>query len=322
MMPRVSIIIPVYNVEPYIEECLQSVAYQTVSSQIECIIVDDKGTDASITIAEEFVNSYKGPIPFRIIYRELNGGLSAARNSGIREAKGEYIYFLDSDDYIIPTCIETLLTMADKHAGVDLLPALYIRESNDMQQFGSKSFPEFSSNHNEIKRALLDYDRIPVTAANRLIRRSLIIDNDLWFKEGIIHEDNYWTFFLAKHVKRMAFCTEKIYYYRETQGSITKAVNREKEIKAYATIVNDFIENIDNIEIGAQKRIILLHLLIVKANNFYKSQSDFDNLLQRFKSVNDTWEETLLQILFFVPFNGFLYKKTVNLLQRIYSKQI
>lgn len=317
-MPRVSIIIPAYNVEPYIKECLQSVAYQTVSSQIECIIVDDKGTDASIAIAEEFVDSYKDAVSFRIIYREVNGGLSAARNSGIREAKGEYIYFLDSDDYIIPTCIETLLTMADKYGGVDLLPALYIRKSNDMQQFGSKSFPEFSSNHNEIKRALLDYDRIPVTAANRLIRRSLITDNDLWFKEGIIHEDNYWTFFLAKHVKRMAFCTEKIYYYRETQGSITKAVNKDKEITAYKTLVEDFTNNIDSTERGAQKKLILLTLLIARNNKYYHLEEDLRNLITSFNTQNNLIERMLLYTILHTSLDSFIYKKAINAIQRIY----
>ena len=317
-MPRVSIIIPVYNVEPYIKECLQSVANQTFLSQIECIIVDDKGTDASIAIAEKFVNSYKGSVSFRITYRETNGGLSAARNSGIREAKGEYIYFLDSDDYIIPTCIETLLTMADKHAGVDLLPALYIRESNDMQQFGINSFPELSCNHNEIKRALLDYDRIPVTAANRLIRRTLITDNELWFKEGIIHEDNYWTFFLAKHVKRMAFCAERLYYYRETQGSITKAVNKEKEIIAYKTLVEDFTNNIDSTECGAQKRLILLTLLIARNNHYYHSEEELKKLITSFNLHNNVIERILLYTIFHTSSDSYVYKKAINAIQRIY----
>ena len=247
---RVSVIIPVYNVEHYIVECLRSVSAQATGADIECIIVDDKGTDKSIHIAEEYVATYKDctKVDFRIIYRERNGGLSAARNTGIKAATGEYLYFLDSDDTIVPHCIDTLIHLADKYGGVDLLPALYIRENDEMSQFGKHSFPEFSDDREFIKRSLLDYDKIPVTAANRLVRRELILENKLFFKEGIIHEDNYWTFFLAKYVQRMAFCAEKLYYYRETCGSITTAKNREKEIKAYSTIVNDFIDNIDDFE--------------------------------------------------------------------------
>lgn len=317
---RVSIIIPVYNVEQYIEECLQSVANQTVAHLIECIIVDDKGTDASIKVAEAFIESYHGDVKFRIIYREENGGLSAARNTGIRVAQGEYLYFLDSDDYIIPTCIETLLTLADKHGGVDLLPALYIRESNDMQQFNRDSFPEFSTDQREIKRALLDYDRIPVTAANRLVRRRLITDHDLWFKEGIIHEDNYWTFFLAKYVKRMAFCTEKCYYYRETQGSITKKINIEKEHLAFKTIITDFSENLDDFEIGAQKRFTLLHLLTFKKEHYYKNKKELHSLQDLFLDKCTLTEKIILHVIFFIRYDNVIYRKSVNLIQRIFLR--
>ena len=321
-MKRVSVIVPVYNVEAYIEECLTSVANQTAGGDIECIIVDDKGTDCSINIAEQFIESNKGntEVDFKIIYRESNGGLSAARNTGIKAAIGEYLYFLDSDDTIVPQCIERLLDLADKYGGVDLLPALYIRENDEMSQFGKHSFPEFSDDRELIKRSLLDYDKIPVTAANRLVRRELILENKLFFKEGIIHEDNYWTFFLAKYVQRMAFCAEKLYYYRETCGSITTAKNREKEIKAYSTIVNDFIDNIDDFESGAQKRTILLYLLIIKDNKYYKSQYDFDKLNIHFNNYNNFIELLLLKIIFKLPINSFFYKKTLNILQKIYLK--
>ena len=317
---RVSVIIPVYNVEHYIVECLRSVSAQTTGADIECIIVDDKGTDKSIHIAEEYVATYKDctKVDFRIIYRERNGGLSAARNTGIKAATGEYLYFLDSDDTIVPQCIETLLNIADKHGGVDLLPALYIRENNDMEQFGCHSFPEFSDDRSLIKRSLLDYDKIPVTAANRLIRRELITENNLFFKEGIIHEDNYWSFFLAKYVKRMAFCAEKLYYYRETPGSITKEPNIEKESYAFSTIIKDCCDNIDDYEKGAQKRFILLHLLTMYANKYYHSTKDFEKIKQYFGTHNCLIEKLLLYIIFHVKLDSLTYRKAVNLIQRHY----
>ena len=317
---RVSVIIPVYNVEHYIVECLRSVSAQATGADIECIIVDDKGTDKSIHIAEEYVATYKDctKVDFRIIYRERNGGLSAARNTGIKAATGEYLYFLDSDDTIVPQCIETLLNIADKHGGVDILPALYIRENNDMEQFGYHSFPEFSDNRSLIKRSLLDYDKIPVTAANRLIRRELITENNLFFKEGIIHEDNYWSFFLAKYVKRMAFCAEKLYYYRETPGSITKEPNIEKESYAFSTIIKDCCDNIDDYEKGAQKRFILLHLLTMYANKYYHSTKDFEKIKHYFSNHNSLIEKLLLYIIFHVKLDSLTYRKAVNLIQRHY----
>ena len=118
MKTRISIIIPVYNVEQYVDECLQSVANQTMTEGIECIIVDDCGQDNSATIAKHFVDSYQGDIRFTFIQREKNGGLSAARNTGIEAATGEYVYFLDSDDYLVPSAIETLISIGDRNGAL------------------------------------------------------------------------------------------------------------------------------------------------------------------------------------------------------------
>ena len=103
---KVSIIIPIYNVEPYIERCLQSVVSQTYP-YFECILIDDCGNDRSMPFAEQFIQNYSGEIHFRILRHENNCGLSSARNTGMKAANGDYIYFMDSDDAITPECIET-----------------------------------------------------------------------------------------------------------------------------------------------------------------------------------------------------------------------
>ena len=320
MTLRISIIIPVYNVEQYIEECLMSVTNQTMTEGIECIIVDDCGQDNSATIAKHFVDSYQGDIRCTVIQREKNGGLSAARNTGIEAATGEYVYFLDSDDYLVPSAIETLISIADRNGGVDLLPALYITNAgHHMNQFGGHSFPEFSDNQKIIKCALLDYDRIPVTAANRLIRRLLIIDNALWFKEGIIHEDNYWTFFLAKHVKRMAFCPEKLYFYRETPGSITKSKNTENEVLAFKTMVRDFTANIDDFERGAQKRYIFLHILSLDRYKDYIDTQEWKDMLRAFLHSCSLAERIVFGLT--MTSKGYVRQKSINLLQKLFLKR-
>lgn len=317
MRPNISIIIPIYNVEQYIEECLQSVADQTMTDGVECILVDDCGKDNSASIAKQFIDSYHGNIKFRFVQREKNGGLSAARNSGIRVASGMYVYFLDSDDYLIAEAMESLWALAEKYEDVDLMPALYITDGKRyMSQFNEYSFPGFSDNQYLIKRSLLDYDCIPVTAHNRLIRRELIFNNNLWFKEGIIHEDNYWTFFLAKCVKRMVFCPEKLYYYRITPGSITNKINKEKEIFAFTTMVNDFSENIDTFYKGAQKKYIFLHLLTMKNNHYYSEKKEFKALINKFSS-QCTFVERLLLFLIFNS-KGYFQAKVINLLQRVF----
>ena len=297
-----------------------SVANQTMTEGIECIIVDDCGPDNSAAIAKHFVDSYQGDIRFTFIQREKNGGLSAARNTGIKAATGEYVYFLDSDDYLVPSAIETLISIADRNGGVDLLPALYIiNAGHHMNQFGGHSFPEFSDNQKIIKCALLDYDRIPVTAANRLIRRLLIIDNALWFKEGIIHEDNYWTFFLAKYVKRMAFCPEKLYFYRETPGSITKSKNTEKEVLAFKTMVRDFTANIDDFERGAQKRYIFLHILSLDRYNECIDTQEWKDMLRAFLLRCSLSEKFVFALT--MTSKGYVRQKSINLLQKLFLKR-
>lgn len=317
-MKRVSIIIPVYNVEKYIVECLQSVANQTVADKIECIVVDDCGPDNSFAVAKEWVNGYRlelrdKSVDFKLIQREKNGGLSAARNTGVKEATGEYLYFLDSDDYLIPTAIETLLNIADKHGGVDLLPALYITEGGKMAQFGAHSFPEFSDDRKLIKTALLDYDRIPVTAANRLVRREFFMKHNLWFKEGITHEDVYWTYFVAKHVQRMAFTPEKIYYYRTTEGSITVTPNTQKDMHAYQLFIRDFSNNIDSFMPGEQKKQILYHIITVMDRHYYNSDREIKELVHIFAVKNNNIERFLLMFYILTRNNRILH-----LLIRIY----
>jgi len=104
----ISLIVPLYNVEKYISTCLQSVCEQTYSDRIECIIIDDCGNDKSVEIVESFIANYSGPIQFRLLHHSHNKGLSAARNTGMDNARGEYVYFLDSDDWLDNDTIEIL----------------------------------------------------------------------------------------------------------------------------------------------------------------------------------------------------------------------
>ena len=105
---KISIVVPVYNVAPYVADCFRSIARQTWQGPLECVFVDDCGTDNSMSVVEHCIDDYSGPIDFRIVRHEHNRGLSAARNSGISAATGEYVYFLDSDDELSSDCIASL----------------------------------------------------------------------------------------------------------------------------------------------------------------------------------------------------------------------
>lgn len=315
---KVSIIIPIYNVEPYILECLQSVSNQTIQEELECILVDDCGTDGSVQVAEQFLKSYQGKIHFELVHRKKNGGLSAARNTGIRASHGEYLYFLDSDDTIIPNCIELLLHLADKNKA-DLTIGFYETGDDRMSQFDKIDYPEFVSDKGQIKRMLLDYDYLPVTAANRLVKRELFTEKQLYFKEGIIHEDNYWTFFLAKHVDKLAICHKKVYNYRLTPGSITNKVNRPKEILAFKTMIVDFSNNIDNIEKGAQKRDIFCLLLSAIDSCYYQGKGERSLLISTYNRNNGLIVRSLTSLVFHLRKGSFVRNKLINLLIKIFD---
>lgn len=266
---KISIIVPIYNVEQYIISCLDSIANQVFVEGIECILIDDCGSDRSMDLVTHYVESYRGRIIFRIVYHKKNLGLSAARNTGVKAAIGEYVYFLDSDDSITPDCIAGFIEIINKYQEVDLIQGLIDQDSPYMNQFSSKVLPAYTEDRKYIKKALLDYDELPVCAANKMIRRDLLVENELWFKEGIIHEDNYWSFFLAKHVKSLAVYPKKCYLYTVNPNSITKDVNVQKETLSYKTMINDFCNSMDDYMKGEQKAAIACLLNNVISNHYY-----------------------------------------------------
>lgn len=130
----ISVIVPIYNVENYILECLQSVAAQTKTKNVECILVDDCGTDNSVKVAEQFISAYKGDISFALFHHSENKGLSAARNTGIKNARGKYLFFLDSDDTIKPYCLDELFALAEKYHA-DMVQGSYESDLASMKRF-------------------------------------------------------------------------------------------------------------------------------------------------------------------------------------------
>lgn len=314
----ISIIIPVYNVEKYIVKCLQSVASQTLTKGIECIIVDDLGSDNSIQLALDFINNYEGDISFSIIHRKQNGGLSAARNTGIEAATKKYLYFLDSDDEITPDCTELMWGLIDKHGEVDLVQGSFYETEKEKSSESTFCFPEYTINQKQIKTFLLTYAGDIVGAQSRLIRKDFLLIHNLFFKEGIIHEDNYWTFFLAKYVKSMAFCPVRTYYHRYNPNSITGNVNVAKETLSYRTIINDCSTNIDFFLPGRQKELILNTLITVLQSRYYGSQKEKEAIINVFANQNSLLERCILKLFLNIK-NKYMRSKVLHLLIRIYK---
>ncbi len=218
---KVSIIIPIYNVSKYIIRCLDSVTSQTFRN-IECILVDDCGTDNSVVIAENYIKEYHGPVLFRIIHHKYNRGLSAARNTGIDAAQGDYIFFLDSDDTIVKDCIETLYSLFEKYPDIEFAQGNVLGEDGNISPYGFKHYiPEHTDDKELIFRIMLS--QITTTAWNRLILRSFVLEHKLYFPEGYFTEDMYWGYFIAKYAHSVSFTPKGLYVYYINEGSMMTA---------------------------------------------------------------------------------------------------
>lgn len=231
-MKKVSIIIPIYNVAPYIERCLNSICTQTYRN-IECILVDDCGKDNSMKIAESFVNSYKGDIDFKLLYHQDNKGQATARNTGMRAATGDFIYFFDSDDAITEYCIEVLMTLSEKYPDAEFVQANTVTGNDGklMPYTFSIQPPEYSNDKQELNRLILA--TLTMTVWNRLIKREFLEEHKLYFPDGILCEDMYWIYFLAKEVKAAAFTSQGTYLYYKNNNSDANSISKASRFRHY-----------------------------------------------------------------------------------------
>ena len=238
----ISIIIPTYNVEAYITECLESVAHQTYKDDMECLIIDDCGTDDSIALAEQFIHSYHGNIIFKIIHHEHNRGLSAARNTGVDAAIGNYVYFLDSDDAIGPETIDSMVRIIQDNPKVEMVQGGIVNMNGQvLDDFTKKELPEYIDNAEWITKNLLF--NLPVSSWNRLLKRDFLYRENISFHEGIIHEDVPYCFQLALKCKHIGFVRQNTYLFRsQREGSITTNPQEERALVSRLIIMNDCID--------------------------------------------------------------------------------
>lgn len=229
---KISIIIPVYNVEPYIESCLSSVMAQTWEGDIESILVDDCGTDNSMSIARTMIKEYDGQIVFHIVSHDRNRGLSAARNTGLKVAQGDYVYFLDGDDCMTPDCL-CLLSEPIKKQRYDFVIGDYQLDGYDIG-YPKLTLPEgtvFSSRR--IMETLSDNrEGWYVMAWNKLCNIDFLRKNRIYFEEGILHEDELWSCILSYYAESMYVVKGKTYRYFVRNGSIiTDPLKQKKRLE-------------------------------------------------------------------------------------------
>lgn len=252
MSVKLSIIVPIYGVEQYLRKCIDSLLAQDIpSSDYEIILVDDGSPDKCPQICDEYAAAHEN---IRVIHRE-NGGLSAARNSGIEVAQGEYLMFVDSDDYIEPNVLEGLLSQMERD-NLDVLRyrLQYVRllkENYEMSCDKSLNEPRTLNDglyqvYNPYKSDPFkgnDYSETPTDGVSFLNSRmntqcyawAFVIKRELLdgciFTPGIYFEDTDWTPRMLCKANRVASTNTVVYNYLMREGSITNAVNRSKQKK-------------------------------------------------------------------------------------------
>ena len=219
--PQISVIIPVFNVEKFLPQCLDSVTEQNFAD-IEIICIDDGSTDKS----PEILSRYADRDPRIRIISRTNGGLSAARNAGLKIARGKYIFFIDSDDWIEPNTLEKLFATAES-TGADLtcvhFRAFAETENDKRQANGKQSYFDQSEQTPEGCRPLSDNPlKIHVVVNGKLHKKSIIEKFSLSFPhERLIHEDEYWAWAYGIHCQSYSYLPDPLYHYRIHRNSIT-----------------------------------------------------------------------------------------------------
>ena len=278
----VSIIIPIYKVENYIQRCLLSVINQTYKN-IELILIDDCGNDRSIEIANKILKFYDWEKKSRVITHQENKGLSAARNRGIIEARGSYIYFLDSDDSISLDCIEKLIIPAN-NSQCDFTIGDYLCIQDSKEIYTEKPPLKLHNttlySNDEILKTFQNGEWYSM-AVNKLIRRDFLIENKLFFTEGIIHEDELWSFKLACKANIMSVVNDTTYYYHLREDSITGLLENN---------INDIQKS--QIKLSNESKIEIIKLMYDYINSFKLLNN---NILTAYEVKKDILFYTILK---------------------------
>lgn len=233
----VSIIVPVYNVSLYIERCIKSVMAQTYPLK-ECILVDDASPDDSIAISQKLIDSYEGKIRFLFLHHLRNQGLSAARNTGVKAATGDFIFFLDSDDEITPDCIEKLAKPIERDSSIEMVVGNH-QAFPDRPGLGHIILEEEFGSLAEVRNCFFDNCVLPVVAWNKLISRHFLIDNGLFFKDGVKQEDILWSFHVVKYLQHLYVIPDTTYYYYLRPSSITTGTGKKETAYNYSIIYEE-----------------------------------------------------------------------------------
>lgn len=278
--PSISIIVPVYNVEEYIEKCIESLVNQT-QKDIEIIFINDGSTDNSRNIISKYEKKYKN---IKCIDKE-NEGQAVARNIAIKESHADYVMFVDADDYISPNMCEEMLLKIQKEDSDMAFSTSYFKvlnnEINEEKTYGS-----------EQKDLVAKYLLTQSGPVNKLIKKELIINNELYFKELRAYEDISVVPSWALYANKISYINKSYYYYLIRDGSTMRQIKYNKKLEDIFSSLNNLLEKYNNSNNKNKYKeeiewIFIEHLLHAASLRFFK----FDNYQKNIEKINKTIKE-------------------------------
>lgn len=247
MKHKVSIIVPVYNVQDYLLRCLNSLKVQSYND-IEIVIVDDGSKDDSGRICDSFsINEKRARV-----FHKKNGGLSDARNFGIEKSSGELIAFVDSDDYV------------DKNY-IDKMVRALIKDESDIVVCGynlEQPKEEIVDGFDAVYYSLVRQENVDIVAWNKLYKKELFTDSGILFPRGEKHEDLLTTYKVMSKAKRVSYISDSLYHYETREGSITNTETIMEKLNMRERAANEAMEYFKNNK--ELKKVAEVSLLLAK----------------------------------------------------------
>ena len=301
----VSIIIPIYNASQYISRCIDSIFSQECEeADIECILVNDCTPDNSMEIVQNMLNDYRGKIHFKTIHLDTNSGHCVARNAGIRISTGDYILFVDSDDFLLPGTISYFIEGIKNNGGdnVDIvLGNSYTNQLRTVIMQLDTDIPNLIDNSDESALRKLLSRELFHTSWNKLVKRSFFTEQNLYFQAGIINEDQLWSYLLFRQIRNILVMPNITYIYNKNNP-----------------------QNISNTSIRSPKhliesRIIIYNTILDNPPRFQNSQIDyFLWILQYLAPTLDIFEANKKQV---PELYGDLHLLMIRFLKTIWKKK-
>ena len=263
---KFSVVIPAYNVEAYIDECLGSVATQSFKDW-EAIVVDDGSTDGSASRAEAWTRKDNR---FRIV-RQVNQGLSAARNAGMELARGEYLLFLDGDDWLEKDALEVLGTEIEGEDVICFGGRRFFEDEKRFEEADTMIASNYSRGWDYYQEDALKSWRFAfVSVVKRAYRRAFLEENSLRFKEGIFHEDNLFTPIVLYHAGHVKVLDRNLYNYRARKGSIMTSPS-PKKLMDKLLVANELAQFFTK-QKGVEKATVYRYITHIYQTVFYEPQ--------------------------------------------------